>query len=110
MVSPFAVHVYKFPTGNDADLDSFTDTVENAIGTDSNSACATQSGTDAWPPDFNRDGVVNIVDLSRLIQKYGKTKTAADWQTIKRYDVDANGAINIRDIAIVTKSFGSSFC
>jgi len=108
--SPFAVHVYKFPTGNDADLDSFTDTVENAIGTDSNSACATQSGTDAWPPDFNRDGVVNIVDLSRLIQKYGKTKTAADWQTIKRYDVDANGAINIRDIAIVTKSFGSSFC
>lgn len=107
---PFGVHVYKFPTGTDADLDSFTDTVENTIGTDPNSSCATVSGTDAFPPDINKDGSVAISDIQAVSQSFGKTSSSPDWPLHKRKDMNGDGAITIADILLASKFFGKAFC
>lgn len=108
--SPFAVHIYKFPTGNDSDLDTFSNTVETAMGTDPNSNCATLSNTDAFPPDIDRNGVVTLSDITTVSKAYGKTSSMPDWPTYKRYDMDANGTITLADIFLTSKFFGKAFC
>ena len=95
----------------DYDNDTFSNSVEQAIGTDPNSDCSKLSKTDAFPPDVNADGYVSVVvDIKTVSAAFGKNSTMPDWQTYKRYDMDGNNAINIFDIIIVAKFFGKAFC
>jgi hypothetical protein len=55
---------------NDADCDGFSTTVENSVGTDPNRPC----GTDAWPPDINNDGYVDVIgDISRVTADFSQS-------------------------------------
>lgn len=94
----------------DTDDDGFSDEIELAIGTDPNSACSTTSGTDAWPPDVDKNGVVNISDIFLVAGSFGHNSQDADWDLYKRYDLDTNGAVSMSDIFIVAGFFGQSFC
>ena len=90
-----------YGSGRDTDWDYWSDTQENLMGTDPNRACSATAGAndepvDAWPPDFNDDRKVNIVDLLFFGDKM--IKKVADDPSLKRYDFDANGTINIIDV------------
>ncbi|MDE0326988.1 MAG: cohesin domain-containing protein [Candidatus Poribacteria bacterium] len=51
--------------------------------------------------DINKDGVVNIVDLTLVASNFGKSgKNAAD--------VNADGVVNIIDLALVAAAFGGT--
>ena len=109
--APLAVHIYKFPTGADADLDTFPDSLETYLGTNPNSSCSTVSHTDAFPPDVNADGAVTIPgDILPIARAVGKNSSQSDWATYKRYDLDGNGAITLQDVLIASKFFGPGFC
>lgn len=94
----------------DNDADTFTNAVEHYIGTDGNSNCSKTSNTDAFPPDINRDGTVNIAEILIVSRAFGKSSTLPDWPTFKRYDMDANGTITIADVFLTSKFFGKAFC
>lgn len=80
-----------FPVCADRDSDGFTDAVENYIGTDPYKSC----GANAWPPDFNNDGVVNVTDTLRYKGTLPRVAvSAAD----RRLDLDANGTLNVIDV------------
>ena len=57
---------------------------------------------EALPADFNGDGIVDSLDLSKLLQSYG------DSSGNNRFDGDANGdgAVSLQDLLILKKSFG----
>lgn len=91
---------FEFAAGNgDSDGDGFTDAVEAYIGTNPNAAC----GLNAWPPDFDNDQVVTILDLSRIAQGYNKGTGMPGYN--KRLDIDASGYINIIDISLVANRY-----
>src|SRR5207247_8274289 len=49
----------------DSDEDRFSDELEYFVGTDTGARCPSSPTHDAWPPDFNRDGSVDVfTDLS----------------------------------------------
>ena len=88
-------------TTQDSDNDGFSDDAEVYLGTDPNKACAVTPTTndeavDSWPPDFNDDRKATIVDVLFFGDKM--TKKIADDPTLKRYDFDMNGTINIIDV------------
>ncbi len=89
------------PTGQnpDNDADGFSNTVEQYVGTNPNLAC----GANSWPPDFDNDGVVSILDLSRLASHYGTKVGDAGYSA--RFDLNGDGAINIIDLSIVAGYF-----
>ena len=49
------------------------------------------------PADVNRDGVVNILDLTLVVQAFGTDKPEAD--------VNGDGLVNIRDLVFVANQF-----
>ena len=53
--------------------------------------------------DVNADGIVNILDLTRVAATFGAPVTAAN----RRADVNADGQINILDLVQVANDFGS---
>jgi len=96
---------------SDFDLDGFSDTLETYLGTNSQSDCSLNSSTDAWPPDFNRDGKVSVADIDAVKQAYGKNSSSADWSTkYKRLDLVQNGSITIADIMAVVNLYNRSYC
>ena len=54
------------------------------------------------PEDVNKDGVVNIVDLTLVASNFGKSGENAA-------DVNADGVVNIVDLALVAGSFGGTY-
>jgi M6 family metalloprotease-like protein len=80
----------------DTDNDGFSNFNELLIGTDPLDDC----GPDAWPPDFNNDRVVNIVDLNQLLPPplgvWGLTADDPNWSP--RHDLYPDGVINIVDL------------
>ena len=44
----------------DSDADGFSDELEYFVGTDTGARCPASPTHDAWPPDFNRDGSVDV--------------------------------------------------
>jgi len=92
----------------DSDNDSFKDAVESYIGTDPNRACsataaANDEPVDAWPPDFNDDRKANIVDVLFFGDKMNKNNPS-----LKRYDFDMNGTINIIDVQYMSPYMSKS--
>jgi beta propeller repeat protein len=76
----------------DSDKDGFSDRIEKYIGTNPYIAC----GYNAWPPDFNNDRVVNILDANMFKGRIG-TKVG-DPNYSRRFDLNADGVINSMDV------------
>lgn len=92
----------------DSDCDGFTDDEEAFVGTDPNAWCPVDSSHDAWPADFNRDGVVDILDLSQMTPPAFGATTGNPNYTVRK-DFNGDGAINILDMARLTPPmFGAS--
>ena len=80
-----------------------------------------EGGTNCCTPDcvfvdFNHDGIVNIIDVSRVAREFGCKKVNETWkrenkecnQTLcESIDLDKNGWINVIDVSKVAKEFGS---
>jgi hypothetical protein len=77
----------------------FSDFNEPYIGTDPRRDC----GLDAWPPDFNGDGSVDIFDVSDIKAHYATA--VGNPAYIARDDLSADGYINIQDLAIMKRFF-----
>ena len=58
----------------------------------------------ALTSDVNRDGVVNILDLTRITAVFGEPVTTAN----RKADVNADGEINILDLVQVAQDLGQS--
>lgn len=92
----------------DSDGDGFSDRVENYIGTDPTKAC----GPRAWPPDINNDAKVNLNDyslISTAIVNFSKNPPVYN----KRFDLNADGAVNITDrslVVLANKKTGGLAC
>jgi len=72
-----------FVPPNDPDCDGFSTRVENPVGTNPLMHC----GTNAWPPDINNDGFVDIIgDISRVTVEFGRSVPPAP----ARYDMAPN--------------------
>ncbi len=90
----------------DTDCDGWTSADEGAIGTDPNDPCANtpaanDEADDRWPPDFDDNKTVNIVDVLQLKPVFG-TPSA-------RHDLDASGGnINIVDVLKIKPVFNGS--
>jgi hypothetical protein len=54
--------------------------------------------------DVNGDGNINLIELSDMIDAFGKDDSDADWATIYKFmDFNNNNAIDIYDIANVAR-------
>jgi uncharacterized protein YkwD len=84
---------------NDTDCDGWTNTQEAIIGTSPTRACSSTTASndespDAWPPDFNDDEVVDIMDAVMFRGAMG-TNSA-------RMDLNADGRITVLDISMLS--------
>ncbi len=79
----------------DTDNDGFTDFVETYMGTNVNLAC----GADAWPPDFNNDGVVDSNDINLLVVPHFGSRVG-DPTYDARFDLNADGFISASDLTL----------
>ena len=97
-------------TSLDSDGDGFSNSVETYLGTDPNRACpatpaANDEPVDTWPPDFDDNQVINIIDLTQLMPPYfGSTAQNPDTNNdgnpeyTPRRDLVPDGVINIIDV------------
>ena len=61
-------------------------------------------GGPAIPGDTNFDGVLDLIDLSNMIDWFGKDASDADWDSLYTFfDFNNNGEIDISDIAYVAQ-------
>ena len=102
-----AASAYLWLLNEDNDGDGFRDVVEVLVGTDPFKGCADTPTPDdeiddRWPPDFNDDQVVNILDRARMVIQI----RAREYES--RFDLNADGALNIFDRAIEVKHIGQS--
>jgi len=81
----------------------FRDEIEVAIGTDPLDACPDNSSDMAWPPDFDNNKVVNIIDVVLLAQHFPSDQGEPKYSV--RYDLNADRAINILDVVLWAKYF-----
>ena len=98
------------PAGDD-DCDGFETSAEEFVGTDPLNSCSADSISnnetpDAWPPDFNDDQAVNIIDVGEM--RGMLNSTSGDGTYAPRQDLTADGAINILDVGALRAFFGSS--
>ncbi|MGO4695682.1 cohesin domain-containing protein [Paenibacillus sp. 2TAB26] len=59
------------------------------------------------PGDANNDGKISVGDLAIAAVNYGKTSQSSDWDQIKIVDMDANGIIDISDLASIANKIVS---
>jgi len=81
----------------------FRDEIEVLIGTDPQDACPDSPSDNAWPPDFDNNGVVNIIDIVLLAQHFPSNQGEPKYSV--RHDLNADHAINILDVVIWAKYF-----
>jgi len=56
--------------------------------------------------DLNRDGTVNIMDVSMIARAFGTKAGEKNWNVIA--DLDKNGVINIIDVSMVARDYGKT--
>lgn len=86
------------------DVALFRDCIENYVGTNALDNCAGAppgSGGDAWPPDFDANQWVNIVDVLALKPVFNTTVPP----TSPRFDLNADHVINILDVQTLNPVF-----
>ena len=86
---------------DDPDCDGFSTTDENDIGTDPSVACDDGLGLPDWPPDFDDDKTINIIDVLALKPVFGAPSA--------RHDLDVSGGnIDILDVLALKLVFNES--
>jgi hypothetical protein len=100
----------------DNDGDAFADGVEQFVTTNALSSCPqtaamNDEAVDAWPPDFNDDRSVGVMDLLSMGPSF---KTAygsedGDPQYSARFDLDASGDVDVLDLMGMGASFKNSY-
>jgi hypothetical protein len=55
-------------------------------------------------PELNKDGKVNILDITIVARAYGTKPGDPNWNAVA--DLDTNGIINILDISLVARDYG----
>jgi hypothetical protein len=92
----------------DGDCDGFSTADEGVIGTDPDVYCHDGAGLPDWPPDFNDDRLINLVDLNKLLPpplgSWGSSPGNPDpngdgiddWSP--RRDLVIDGVINLPDL------------
>jgi len=58
------------------------------------------------PGDVNGDGIVNILDLSRLGKAFGATATDPNWD--KEADINSDNIVEVLDLSILGKNYGKT--
>lgn len=93
---------FTFTTGIDSDGDGFSDEVEIHVLTDPFDACPDDNSDAAYPPDFNNDGVVDLLnDVLEITSKAGSTSSDPDWNVTRRYDLNKDNIVDESDTNIV---------
>jgi len=59
-----------------------------------------------FPGDVNGDGIVNILDLSRLGKAFGATPTDLNWD--KEADINSDNIVDVLDLSILGKNYGKT--
>lgn len=62
-----------------------------------------QEALEYHPCDVNRDGAVNLLDVTRAQRFYGLSALDADWNPIA--DVNGDGEVNITDLILILNQF-----
>ncbi|MGO4547258.1 cohesin domain-containing protein [Paenibacillus sp. 2TAB23] len=57
----------------------------------------------AIPGDNNDDGKVSVGDLALVAKAYGKSSDSPDWNQVKKYDINADGTIDIDDLSALAR-------
>ena len=74
------------------------------MGTDPNVACDDGLGLPDWPPDFDDNKMVNIIDVLALKTPFN---TAVP-PTSPRFDLAPDGAINVVDVLRLKPVFNTA--
>ena len=77
-----------------------TKSVANATG----NVSFTTVGGSGIPGDFDGNGLISLIELSNVIDMFGKNIDSADWNVCKFCDVNNNGEIDILDISSIAKN------
>jgi len=104
--SPYS---YSFnPNSVSAGSHSLTVTAYDAAGNSTTSSVVTvttSSTTTYLSADINKDGKVNLTDLSILSTNYGKTGGAI---SPTRADINGSGKVDLTDLSILSSQYGKS--
>ena len=76
----------------DTDCDGWTTDEENYVVTDPDLAC----GLDAWPPDFNSDHAVNVLDINVMKPAFFSSPPGPPYDA--RLDLTPDNNINVLDV------------
>jgi hypothetical protein len=90
------------PWWHDRDGDCWDNDDEDFIGTDDWDDCPDNSSDDAWPPDINKDTVVNVMDMLLF-------KPVLPGPYNRRYDLNTDGEVNVLDM-LLYKPLLDSIC
>ena len=97
------------PAG-DGDCDGWTGARETFLGTDANDNCPDDSSDDAWPPDINKSGLVNGLDVGGLRVPFGgsahRPNGPPDANYWARVDFNDDGLISGLDAGSMRVFFG----
>ena len=75
--------------------------------TDPLADCPEVAGShDAWPPDFNMSKTVNILDVGAMRAVFNLSEGDPGFD--RRYDLNADGAINVLDFGLLSDPFNTS--
>jgi hypothetical protein len=90
----------------DMDDDGWATASEATIGTDPLDDCPDNLSDNAWPPDNNNDGFVDITDVSAVTAWFGGMVPTAP----ARFDVSepTDGFVDISDVSTLTGLFGQA--
>ena len=103
---------FSIVAGSDSDGDGFSDSVEAYAGTNANDNCGAPPTlgppSPAWTADlhtgFTTTNRLNVSDLATYVAPVRKLNTSSSGggNYNPRWDINADAAINIQDLAIVT--------
>ena len=74
-----------------------------SIATASGSTSFTSVGGSGIPGDFDEDGIVTLIEVSNVIDMFGKNTDSPDWNECRFCDINNNGEIDIFDISSIAK-------
>ena len=108
----FTVRATGVHPASDNDDDGWTDVEEATIGTLPAAGCpatttADDEDPDAWPPDFDDNGVINTTDVFQVLPPVFGTSVPP---TSVRQDLSPNGVINTTDVFRVLPPFLGGSC
>jgi PKD repeat protein len=81
---------------------------EEFMGTELGDSCPDDREDDAWPPDFNNSGEVDLSDVSHFGHRYNKHSSHPDYWA--RFDLTADGWLDLSDLSILGGAFYNKPC